>query len=76
MGGPIVRDRLWFYGSYRTLDTQTAVEGVTANANVGLRETAGTGCRAQRILCNWCRTARWAIPSALTGQVEQEAASR
>ena len=36
MGGPIVRDRLWFYGSYRTLDTQTAVEGVTANANVGL----------------------------------------
>jgi hypothetical protein len=36
IGGPIIRDRLWFYGSYRTLDTQTAVEGVTANANVGL----------------------------------------
>lgn len=36
VGGPILRDRLWFYGSYRTLDTQTAVEGVTANANVGL----------------------------------------
>jgi hypothetical protein len=36
IGGPILRDRLWFYGSYRTLDTQTAVEGVTANANVGL----------------------------------------
>ena len=34
-GGPILRDRLWFYGSYRNLDTQTAVEGVTANANVG-----------------------------------------
>jgi hypothetical protein len=35
LGGPIVRDRLWFYGSYRNLDTQTAVEGVTANANAG-----------------------------------------
>ena len=34
-GGPIVRDRLWFYGSYRTLDTQTALEGITANANAG-----------------------------------------
>jgi len=32
-GGPIVRDRLWFYGSYRNLSTQTAVEGITANAN-------------------------------------------
>ena len=36
LGGPILRDRLWFYGSYRNLDTQTAVEGVTANANAGL----------------------------------------
>jgi hypothetical protein len=34
-GGPIKRDRLWFYGSYRNLDTQTAVEGITANANAG-----------------------------------------
>ena len=34
-GGPIKRDRLWFYGSYRTLDTQTAMEGITANANAG-----------------------------------------
>jgi hypothetical protein len=32
-GGPILRDRLWFYGSYRNLSTQTAVEGITANAN-------------------------------------------
>jgi len=32
-GGPIKRDNLWFFGSYRTLDTQTAVEGITANAN-------------------------------------------
>jgi hypothetical protein len=35
IGGPIVRDRLWFYGQYRNLDTQTAVEGITANANAG-----------------------------------------
>jgi len=35
VGGPIVRDRLWFYGSYRNLDTQTAMEGITANANAG-----------------------------------------
>ena len=35
LGGPIVRDRLWFYGQYRNLDTQTAVEGITANANAG-----------------------------------------
>jgi hypothetical protein len=34
-GGPIMRDRLWFYGQYRNLDTQTAVEGITANANAG-----------------------------------------
>jgi hypothetical protein len=35
LGGPLLRDRLWFYGSYRNLSSQTAVEGVTANANVG-----------------------------------------
>jgi hypothetical protein len=35
LGGPILRDRLWFFGSYRNLDTQTAVEGITANANAG-----------------------------------------
>ncbi|HEY1308589.1 MAG TPA: TonB-dependent receptor [Vicinamibacterales bacterium] len=35
IGGPIMRDRLWFYGQYRNLDTQTAVEGITANANAG-----------------------------------------
>ena len=32
-GGPIKRDRLWFFGSYRKLDTSTAVEGIVANAN-------------------------------------------
>ena len=32
-GGPIKRDRLWFFGSYRSLDTASAVQGVVANAN-------------------------------------------
>jgi hypothetical protein len=32
-GGPVKRDRLWFFGSYRTLETATAVQGVVANAN-------------------------------------------
>ena len=30
-----MKDRLWFYGSYRNLDTQTAMEGINANANAG-----------------------------------------
>ena len=34
-GGPIMRDRIWFYGSYRALSTETAVEGIRANANAG-----------------------------------------
>jgi hypothetical protein len=34
-GGPIMKDRIWFYGSYRNLDTQTAMDGITANANAG-----------------------------------------
>jgi hypothetical protein len=34
-GGPIKKDRLWFFASYRNLDTQTAMEGITANANAG-----------------------------------------
>ena len=33
LGGPIVRDRLWFYGSYRKLNTETAVVGIVGNAN-------------------------------------------
>ena len=31
--GPIKRDRIWFLGSYRKLDTSTAVEGIVGNAN-------------------------------------------
>src|SRR5688572_13695568 len=33
--GPLKRDRLWFLGSIRKLNTQTAVEGIVANANAG-----------------------------------------
>src|SRR5687768_8290931 len=32
-GGPIIRDRIWFFGSYRKLNTETAVAGVVGNAN-------------------------------------------
>ena len=32
-GGPIKRDRLWFFGSYRSLDTASPVQGVVANRN-------------------------------------------
>ena len=35
IGGPILRDKLWFYGSYRDLSTQTAMEGIFENANAG-----------------------------------------
>src|SRR5688572_8758805 len=34
-GGPIMRDRLWFYGSYRDLSSQVLMEGIQANANAG-----------------------------------------
>ena len=32
-GGPVKRDRLWFFGSYRNLETAAAVPGVIYNAN-------------------------------------------
>jgi len=32
-GGPLKRDRLWFFGSYRVLETAGAVPGVVYNAN-------------------------------------------
>ncbi len=34
-GGPIVKDRLWFFGSYRSLDTQTVQDGIVANKYAG-----------------------------------------
>jgi hypothetical protein len=32
-GGPVKRDRLWFFGSYRSLKTAAAVPGIIYNAN-------------------------------------------
>src|SRR5688572_2766795 len=32
-GGPIKRDRFWFFGSYRSLETAAAVPGIVRNAN-------------------------------------------
>jgi hypothetical protein len=34
-GGPIKRDRLWFFVNYRDLSGQSAMEGIQANANAG-----------------------------------------
>ena len=34
-GGPIKKDRLWFFGNYRDLTGQTLTEGIQANANAG-----------------------------------------
>ena len=34
-GGPIMKDRLWFFGSYRDLSSQVVMEGIQANANAG-----------------------------------------
>ena len=35
LGGPIVRDRLWFYGNARTYGSHTDVPNAFANANAG-----------------------------------------
>jgi len=35
VGGPILKDRVWFYGSYRKLDTQTSQDGIVANRYAG-----------------------------------------
>jgi len=34
-GGPIKKDRLWFFGSYRDLSTSVAMEGIQENATAG-----------------------------------------
>jgi hypothetical protein len=36
-GGPIKKDKLWFFGSYRDLSSSTSMEGIQANANAGDR---------------------------------------
>jgi hypothetical protein len=36
LGGPIKRDKVWFFGSYRKYETTTGVEGIGSNKFVGL----------------------------------------
>ena len=56
MGGPIVKDRLWFYGSARTLGTIRDIPGFYGNKNAGNPnawsyvadpDAAGAGCQQQ-----------------------------
>ena len=42
-GGPIKRDRLWFFGSYRTLDTATAGPGDRRQCETPTTPRAGIG---------------------------------
>ena len=35
MGGPIIRDRMWFFGNYRRVDAADAQPGIYANKNAG-----------------------------------------
>jgi hypothetical protein len=35
VGGPIVKDRLWFYGAYRKFNITQALEGTVVNKNAG-----------------------------------------
>src|SRR5207245_39498 len=35
LGGPILRDRLWFYGTYRSYQTTTGVSGIGVNRFAG-----------------------------------------
>jgi len=35
VGGPILRDRLWFYGAYRKFNVTQKLEGVVVNKNMG-----------------------------------------
>ena len=43
-GGPIVRDRLWFFGSYRKLNTETAIARASSETRTRSTSPAGTGC--------------------------------
>src|SRR5688572_4789067 len=35
LGGPIIRDRMWFFGNYRAVDAADAQPGIYANRNAG-----------------------------------------
>ena len=45
LGGPIVRDRLWFFGSARDFGSTTYTEGVFANLYAGDADPLGLRTR-------------------------------
>ena len=42
LGGPIVKDRLWFYNNVRSYGTHQEVPGLFANKNAGDRRSGPT----------------------------------
>ena len=42
LGGPIKRDRMWFFGGYRKLTTAQGVEGISATSTRSTRRTGTT----------------------------------
>ncbi len=56
-GGPIKRDRLWFFGSYRSLDTAAAGPGRRRQRERLQRLAVGLGGRPERHGADSCRGA-------------------
>ena len=54
LGGPILRDKLWFFGNYRDFGSHDDILGMYANVNAG-NANAWTTCPT--------RTSRRATPS-------------
>ena len=48
MGGPIMRDKVWFYGMARTFGAYTDIAGRFANANAGDPDSLGLRLRSGR----------------------------
>ena len=57
-GGPIKRDRLWFFGSYRSLETAAAVPGIVVQRECLQRLAVGLGWGPERSRRGRCRDAR------------------
>ena len=62
LGGPIVRDKAWFFGSYRILNTET---DVVTNAGVPLRTVTNEGTQAYGKL-SWQVTSKDRISGTFT----------
>ena len=56
-GGPIMRDRLWYFGSYRRLDTSTSLDGLVRTRMPSTRRP-GTGGRTTASPAGSSRDAR------------------